>query len=108
MSASLYFELSFFYTDATYNSAHAIFNLDCIHRRKWHFFKNVIWNTKGKSLLSCSQFCARQEDCKSVNFQTDQGMCSLLRETVTENPDMLVELKSSLHLEKVGQFSTIC
>ena len=41
-------------------------------------------------------------------FKQTKECVHFFAKTVTENPDMLVELKSSLHLEKVGQFSTIC
>ena len=42
-----------------------------------HFLvdENIIWDQKGESLLSCSQKCARREDCKSANYMTDDGRC---------------------------------
>ena len=72
-----------------------------------HFLvdENIIWDEKGESLLSCSQKCARREDCKSANFMTDYGTCSLLSERRTENTEMLLQIEGTFYLEKVGSLS---
>ena len=63
----------------------------------------VIWSEELKSLMLCSQMCARKVDCKSANFMTEKGSCSLLGKKKMENPEMLYKLKDSIYLEKVCQ-----
>jgi len=67
--------------------------------------ENIIWDEKGESLLSCSQKCARREDCKSANFMTDDGTCFLLSKRRTENTKMHLQIEGSFYLEKVGFMS---
>lgn len=69
--------------------------------------EKIIWNGKGESLLSCSQMCARKDDCKSANYVKDEGTCTLLSERHAENPGMLSELEGSLHLQKVLYLSIL-
>ena len=42
--------------------------------------ENSVWIEKVDSLLSCSQMCARREDCQSANFIKEQRTCSLFSE----------------------------
>ena len=72
-----------------------------------HFLvdENIIWDEKGESLLSCSQKCARREDCKSANFMTDDGTCSLRSGRRTENTEMLLQIEGTFYLENVGSLS---
>ena len=73
--------------------------------KKDHSFLDdeVIWSKELKSLMLCSQMCARKVDCKSANFMTESGTCSLLGKKQMENPAMLYKLKDSIYLEKVCQ-----
>lgn len=69
-----------------------------------HFLvsNGFILKAKEGSLLSCSQLCAKRENCKSANFMTEQGTCSLLDKRQTENAERFFELKGSIYLEKVS------
>ena len=63
---------------------------------------DFILKAKEGSLLSCSQLCAKRKNCKSANFMTEQGTCSLLDKRQTENAERFFELKGSIYLRKVS------
>ena len=65
---------------------------------------NVVWSEKVDSLLSCSQICARRDDCQSANFMKDrlQQTCLLLRKGRSRYPAGLLKRAGCFYLEKVG------
>ena len=60
-----------------------------------------IWNGKVASLMTCSHLCARQAVCKSANFITNEGTCSLHRNTRKMHPGRLLQQQGYFYLEKV-------
>ena len=73
-----------------------------VEENRFLFAENTIWNGKVDSLMSCSQMCARQDDCKGANFWTDHGTCSLLSEEQARKPRQLLKREGCVYLEKVG------
>ena len=63
--------------------------------------QNSIWDGKAASLMPCSQMCARQTACKSVNFIANQGTCSLLSEEQTKQAEKPLKRDGAFYLEKV-------
>ena len=63
--------------------------------------ENDIWNGKVDSLVTCSQLCARRALCKSANFITNGGTCSLHRESRKMHPDRFLQQQDSFYVEKV-------
>ena len=64
--------------------------------------ESSVWIGKAVSLLSCSQMCARREDCQSANFIKEQQTCSLF----SEGPSYLTGLlkrDGCFYMEKVGK-----
>ena len=54
------------------------------------------------SLVTCSQFCARDQRCKSANFVKEEKKCSLLDKTRTTHPHLLLREQSDvIYLERV-------
>ena len=74
-----------------------------IEEPSFFFDGNAIVNAKGTmTLLSCSQWCAKEAICKSASFKTDEGTCSLHKETRAKRPEMLLLQEGSFYLEKVS------
>ena len=53
--------------------------------------EDSIWTGEVDSLLSCSQMCGRQAFCKSANYITEGGKCSLHRETKKMYPNRFLQ-----------------
>ena len=65
--------------------------------------ESSVWIGKVDSLLSCSQMCAKREDCQSANFIKEQRTCSLFSEGRSGNPAGLLKRDGCFYLEKVGK-----
>ena len=98
MLGIIFFSLSIILT--TKSEEHGIF----FEVEEDHFLvgANIILKAKEGSLLSCSQLCAKRENCKSANFITEQGTCLLLSKRQADNAERFFELKGSIYLEKVS------
>ncbi|XP_078342422.1 uncharacterized protein LOC144628226 isoform X2 [Oculina patagonica] len=72
-----------------------------VEENSFLFDENSIWDGKVDSLMSCSQTCARQADCRSANYIQSHGACSLLEERQTQHTKKLLRRQGSLYLEKV-------
>ena len=68
-----------------------------------YFFvnENSFWIGEVDTLFSCSKMCAREAFCKSANYMTSGGTCSLHRETRKMYPDRLLKQRGSSYIEKV-------
>ena len=54
------------------------------------------------SLVTCSQYCARDERCKSANFVKEEKKCSLLDKTRKTHLNLLLREQSDVsYLERV-------
>ena len=65
--------------------------------------ENSVWIEKVDSLLSCSQMCARREDCQSANFIKGQRKCSLFSEGRSGYLTGLLIRDGCFYMEKVGK-----
>lgn len=63
--------------------------------------KTPISEIKSDSPMSCSQRCARDKNCKSANFITDQTTCSLMDKTKNTHPELFLKRVEAIYLEKV-------
>ena len=74
-----------------------------LKENSFFFYGNAIVKAKGSmTLLSCSQWCAKETICKSANFKTDGRTCSLHKEARTKHPKILLLQEGSFYLEKVS------
>ena len=75
-----------------------------IEENSFFFDGNAIVNGKASTLMSCSQWCAKQKICKSASFKTDgeSSTCLMHKETRAKHLKMLLLQEGSFYLVKVS------